>query len=153
MPNQLIHIQEQPGHLIRRLQQIAVAIFFQETEGLNITPVQFAILNSIFKAPSIDQKTLSGEVGQDTSTVASTLDRLESRGLVQRNHSQEDRRAYQLTLTPEGEQLLTEIIPKVLDAQVKILDPLAPHEQQEFMRLMQVLVDANNELSRAPIHA
>ena len=31
-----------PGHLIRRLHQIAVAIFMSETKDFNITPVQYS---------------------------------------------------------------------------------------------------------------
>ena len=36
-----------PGHLVRRMQQIAVAIFLQETEASGITPVQFAALQAV----------------------------------------------------------------------------------------------------------
>jgi hypothetical protein len=31
-----------------------------------------------------------------------------------------------------------------------MLEPLSPGERGEFMRMLQVLVTANNELSRAP---
>src|SRR5712692_205584 len=33
-----------PGHLIRRSQQIAVAIFMEETKAFDLTPVQYATL-------------------------------------------------------------------------------------------------------------
>ena len=39
-----INLDDQPGHCIRRLQQIAVAIFLQETQAYGITPVQYAAL-------------------------------------------------------------------------------------------------------------
>ena len=36
-----------PGHYIRRLQQIAVALFLEETAEFGITPVQFAALQAV----------------------------------------------------------------------------------------------------------
>ena len=35
-----------PGPYIRRLQQIAVAIFLQETEGFGVTPIQYGTMTS-----------------------------------------------------------------------------------------------------------
>ena len=36
-----------PGHLVRRLQQIAVSIFMSETGGFNMTPVQYSALLAV----------------------------------------------------------------------------------------------------------
>ena len=74
-----------PGYLIRRLQQIAVAVFLQETEACNITPVQYAALQTVQRSPGIDQRSLARTIGFDTSTIGGVIDRLEARGLVQRH--------------------------------------------------------------------
>ena len=139
-----------PGHYIRRLQQIAVAIFLQETEAFGVTPVQFAALQAVHNTPGVDQRTLARTIGFDTSTTAGVIDRLEARGLLQRNASPEDRRVRLLTLTDEGEALLAQVVPAMQRAQLRMLDPLSPAERTEFMRLLHRLVTANNELSRAP---
>jgi DNA-binding MarR family transcriptional regulator len=139
-----------PGHYIRRLQQIAVAIFLQETERHGITPVQYAALHKVGIAPGIDQRTLARSVGLDTSTIAGVVDRLEGRGLMQRSASPGDRRVRLLGLTEAGHDLLNAIEPDMLRAQDRILAPLPKAEQAEFMRMLGALVTANNELSRAP---
>lgn len=139
-----------PGHHIRRLQQIAVAIFLQETEGLNVTPVQYAALQTVADQPAVDQRTLARTIGFDTSTIGGVIDRLEARGLVQRNADPEDRRVRRLTLTAEGRALLSRVVPAMLRAQQRMLEPLPPAERTEFMRMLRTLVTANNELSRAP---
>ncbi len=139
-----------PGHHIRRLQQIAVAIFLQETEGLNVTPVQYAALQTVADQPAVDQRTLARTIGFDTSTIGGVIDRLEARGLVQRNADPEDRRVRRLTLTAEGRALLAHVLPAMLRAQQRMLEPLPPAERTEFMRMLRTLVTANNELSRAP---
>jgi DNA-binding MarR family transcriptional regulator len=140
-----------PGHRIRRLQQIAVAVFLQETAEQAITPVQFAALQTVANQPGIDQRTLAGAIGFDTSTIASVVDRLEGRGLLLRNVAPGDRRLRLLTLTPEGEQLLAATVPGMLRAQARMLAPLSEAERAEFMRMLGTLVEANNELSRASL--
>ena len=47
-------LEELPGFYIRRLQQIAVAIFLEETQDFGITPVQFAALTAIHREPGLD---------------------------------------------------------------------------------------------------
>jgi len=139
-----------PGHYIRRLQQIAVAIFLQETEAFSITPIQFAAMGVLQKNPGLDQKTLAQTIGQDTSTMGGVIDRLEARGLVKRSPSINDRRAHLLTLTLEGQSLLQKITPAVLRAQDRILEPLTPADHAVFLKMLDILVRGNNELSRAP---
>ena len=145
-----IDLETLPGHYIRRLQQIAVAIFLQETEPHGMTAVQYSALQTVGNNPGIDQRTLARMIGFDTSTIASVIDRLESRGLMQRNASPEDRRVRLLTLTDEGRAALEAVIPSMLRAQERMLEPLPKGERAEFMRMLRVLVAANNELSRAP---
>ncbi|MBQ0937038.1 MarR family winged helix-turn-helix transcriptional regulator [Ideonella paludis] len=150
MPATAIDLDTLPGHHIRRLHQIAVAVFLQETEDHGITPVQFAALQAVANTPGLDQRSLAARIGLDTSTLANVVDRLETRGWMQRNASPEDKRVRLLTLTHEGEQLLAGVLPDMQRAQERILAPLPKAERKEFMRMLRTLVDANNELSRAP---
>ena len=145
-----IDLESLPGHHIRRLQQIAVAIFLQETEPHGVTPVQYAALQTVGNAPGIDQRTLARSIGFDTSTIAGVVDRLESRGLLMRNASPEDRRVRLLALTEAGHAVLDAVIPAMQRAQARMLAPLTKAERPEFMRMLRTLVTANNELSRAP---
>ena len=85
-------LDELPGHYIRRLHQIAVAIFLQEVEPHGVTPVQFAALQALAHAPGIEQHSLARSVALDASTAGGVLDRLEARGLVVRSVDPGDRR-------------------------------------------------------------
>ncbi len=145
-----IRLDDLPGHYIRRLQQIAVAIFMQETAAAGITPVQFAALQTVADQPGLDQRTLARSIGFDTSTIAGVIDRLEARGLMSRGPSPADRRVRLLSLTEAGHRLLAAVIPSMLRTQQRILAPLPSADRDEFVRMLQVLVNANNELSRAP---
>jgi DNA-binding MarR family transcriptional regulator len=148
-----VELDDLPGHHIRRLQQIAVALFLQETEAFNLTPVQYAALKGVDAAPGIDQRTLARTIGLDTSTTGGVLDRLEARGLLQRNANPDDRRVRLLTITSEGNQMLRQITPAMLRAQERILEPLPASERKQFMRMLRTVVESNNALSRAPSEA
>jgi DNA-binding MarR family transcriptional regulator len=148
-----VELEKMPGHYIRRLHQIAVGLFMEETETFGLTPVQFAALSAVQRQSGIDQRTLARTIGFDTSTIGGVIDRLELRGLMRRNASPGDRRVRLLTVTPEGQDVLERIMPSMLKTQERILQPLPAAEQAEFVRLLKILVEANNDASRAPSEA
>lgn len=145
-----VDIDLQPGHAIRRLHQISVGLFMQEAGDLGVTPVQYAALQILANQPGIDQRTLARNIALDASTTGGVVDRLETRGWLERRTSPDDRRARQLLLTLAGQQALAEAVPVMLRAQQQILAPLSETERAEFMRMLGVLVTQNNEHSRAP---
>jgi MarR family transcriptional regulator, temperature-dependent positive regulator of motility len=144
---------EMPGHLARRFQQIAVAVFLAEVEaaGHDLTPVQYAALAAIGTNHGIDQVTLAGLIAYDRTTITGVVDRLVQKGLVARQESSRDRRARELKITDAGRRTLRSITPAVEAAQRIMLRGLTDREAKEFMRLLQKATAAGNELSRAPL--
>ena len=108
-------MKDMPGHLARRFQQIAVAVFLAEVEaaGFDLTPVQYAALAAIAANPSIDQITLAGLIAYDRTTITGVIDRLAQKGLVVRQASARDRRSRELLITDEGRRTLDAITPAV----------------------------------------
>lgn len=146
----MLDLRAMPGHSARRVHQLSVALFVEEVGELGLTPVQYSSLQTICHLPGIDQKTLAMTIGYDTSTIAGVIDRLEARGLVVRNVSPTDRRVRLVTPTPKGLETLEAVVPRMLKSQERFLEPLTKAERKEFMRLMQVLIDANADLSNVP---
>lgn len=144
---------DMPGHLIRRLQQIAVAVFHSEAEaaGYDLTPVQYAALAAISANPGIDQVTLAGLIAYDRTTITGVVDRLAQKGLIERQASSRDRRARELTMTSDGKRTLEGITPAVTAAQQLMVRGLSDDETEELMRLLRKAIAAGNELSRAPL--
>jgi DNA-binding MarR family transcriptional regulator len=130
---------EMAGHLIRRLHQQSTQVFLAQTQaaGLDLTSVQFAALDAVALQPGIDQASLAATIGFDRATIGGVIDRLEHKGLVQRVVSAQDRRARQLRLTAEGEQLLAASRPVVEALQADILAPLSSTERAAFLALAQ----------------
>ena len=141
------NFQHAPGHLIRRAQQLAVAIFMEETAGFDVTPVQFAILNALMDDPGEDQITLSGRVAFDPATFGSVISRLEAKGWVQRQADPMDKRRKLLWTTEEGEKVALQMKRAVGKAQQRIVGPLEVAERAQLNELLSKLV-AGHESSR-----
>lgn len=138
-----------PGFLVRRLNQIHYAMFFEECKEENVTPVQYGILTVLSANPWLDQTAIGYEVGLDRTTSADVIKRLEEKGLLERRINPLDRRSRQAAITPEGQRVMELLKQGMARAQQRLLDPLSLRDRKIFMSLLVELVDANNQYGRA----
>lgn len=148
----MYEIHAMPGHLIRRLQQIAVSVFTERVAkaGFDITPVQFAALSMIADSPGLDQASLAGLIAYDRVTIGGVVDRLVQKELVDRTVNRRDRRARELRLTDLGRRTLKKLQPIALRAQADMTTGLSDDETRLFLDLLKKTTDAGNTRSRAP---
>lgn len=132
------------GHLIRRLHQQSTQVFTQRTQaaGFDLTAVQFAALDAIQAHPATDQATVAELIAYDRATIGGVIDRLEQKGWVKRIVSERDRRARELSLSPEGARIHAALLPIVQELQNDILNPLSEAEQSAFLALASRVVQA-----------
>jgi DNA-binding MarR family transcriptional regulator len=136
-----------PGHLIRRAQQVAVAIFMEEAAEFDATPVQFAILNALIDDPGEDQITLSNRVAFDPATFGSVIGRIEAKGWVTRKADPGDKRRKLLWVTPEGQAIALAMKRAVAKAQLRIVAPLDAAERVQLSALLDKLVTGHEKLA------
>jgi DNA-binding MarR family transcriptional regulator len=136
-----IALYQEPGHLIRRAQQIAVSKF-HDIQGRHVTPIQYAVLKTLHETPGVDQVTLAQLIALDTSSTADIAARLEAKGWILREVL--PRRQRKLSLTPEGAAVLQELRPGADLMYSGMMSHLEPAEQQEFMRLLGKFVHLND---------
>lgn len=135
-------LHDEPGHLIRRAQQLAVARF-HAVHGRAATPIQYAILRTLQQWPGIDQVTLAHKIALDTSSTADIATRLEAKGWIERRVL--PRRQRSLSLTAAGAAVLQQLQPGIAQVYQAVLHNLEPQEQQEFMRLLRKLVQLGDD--------
>lgn len=134
-----------PGHVIRRLQQIAVLVFHRETHGHDLTPTQFVTLLAVENEPGLDQVRLSQVTKIDRSMTARVVETLARSGLLRKQADKNDKRANELFLTSKGDQLLKRVLPSAKKAQAEIIKPLAPADREEFIRMVRIILDAHEK--------
>jgi DNA-binding MarR family transcriptional regulator len=144
-------IWKRPGFLLRRLQQISVAIFINEcaSSDLEITAVQWGVLSIVSEYPGVGQIEIAEELGLDRSNTANVVDRLTKRGLLRQKLSAADQRKKEITITRAGEKIMEQLEGCAQRFQRKLLGPLTESEREIFVELLTRLVQGNNHLGRA----
>ena len=71
------------------------------------------------------------------ATLSKALDRLESEGLVQRLRSDADRRSVLVALTPKGQAMADDLIPRARSHQASLLEGYKAEERDALQRILQ----------------
>lgn len=121
--------------------------FFAQREHLpmlgarfDLSPVQCHVLHLIEPDEPLPMGRLAETLSCDASNVTGLVDRLEARGLVQRNPSADDRRVKVLRLTPAGSRLRAQLLKRITSASLP-LAKLSPSQQRSLVRILETLLN------------
>jgi len=149
-PRRFEDVIDMPGFLIRRCNQIAMAIFLAETAAFDLSPAQYGALALIVVEPGMDQTRLMERSALDRSSVTKCVDRLEARGAIRREVDAGDRRVRRLYATDDGRGLLDAVDAHALRSQQRILAPLGTEKALAFTEMLKELASFHNDVSRVP---
>ena len=107
---------------------------------LELSPAQCHLLNLIEPDSPMPMGQLAGALSCDASNVTGLVDRLESRGLIERRPSDGDRRVKVLSLTPLGARLRAALLAR-MTAPPANLARLSLEEQRALVKLLRRLID------------
>ena len=131
----------------RRAWQLLVKFFFAQRAHLpssgaeyDLSPVQCHVLHLIEPGRPLPMSRLAGTLSCDASNVTGLVDRLESRGLVRRQPSPQDRRVKVLQLTPTGARVRTQMLRQMTGESLP-LARLSPAQQRTLLKILEALVD------------
>lgn len=113
----------------------------------DVAQLEYGCLIYLEIEPGIDQRRLSEAMGIDPSKTSMTVDRLHSMGLIERRVNGADRRAHELYLTRNGQELWRRIYPKAKAANDEVLSPLTPAERKLFLDLLVRIIDGNRSFA------
>ena len=102
---------------------------------LELSPAQCHVLHLIEPGRPVPMGQLAETLACDASNVTGLVDRLESRGLVRRRPSAEDRRVKVLYLTPNGSRLRALLLDRMTTPPTAI-GRLSAREQRALVRIL-----------------
>src|ERR1700678_4038210 len=108
-PENPIPAQRALGLLLSQLGTHAALSFGRKIAGFGISPPHLGILRWIHANEGKNQRELAAHLGVVPSRLVVLLDELETKGLVTRERSLQDRRSQQLQLTGKGTRLLEKV--------------------------------------------
>jgi len=92
--------------------------------------------------PGCSQAEIAREVAMDDSAMVAIIDELEERGLALRTRSPADRRRNSLSLTPEGEKLMTDMIGCAMAVEKPMRDAMTAEELATLIALLRRAYEA-----------
>lgn len=129
------------GYLLSRAGASGQRQFAERLAQLGLTPKTWGAMNVLDAEGPTTQQSLGQLTGVDPSTMVSTIDELEKRGLVQRRPHPTDRRAHQLTITEAGHETLRRGRKLAGQAQADLLSPLSESEREQFHDMLRRIVE------------
>ena len=142
MPDEKQKTQENPiparralGLLLSQLGAHAALSFGKKIAGLGISPPHLGMLRWIHVNGAKNQRELASHLGVVPSRLVVLLDELESKGLVARARSLQDRRNQQLQLTRKGTQLLEKVERIAAAHDADLGSSLTPPERETLIEL------------------
>lgn len=111
------------GRILRLAQSVEVARSRLLAEfGLSVADFDvMATLRRRSEPTGLKANYLQSSVMITSGGMTKRLDRLESAGWVERHADPDDRRGVLITLTPEGQRIIDDALPVLLDAEAKMI--------------------------------
>jgi DNA-binding MarR family transcriptional regulator len=99
-------VAEFAGQLFFRLWRASHTRTADALGSLGLTPALFSVLNVLGAREGTIQQQLSTDMGIDPSAMVKLINELEEAGLAERRRRPNDRRAWEVRITPKGRQTL-----------------------------------------------
>jgi DNA-binding MarR family transcriptional regulator len=106
-----------------------------------LTHAQFDIIATLGNTPGMSYKELGDKTLITKGTLTGVIERLEQKGLVERQRNDCDKRSFFVRLTKEGERTFCTVFPEVIGNSGKVF---ADFSDDDFARLEKTLSELKN---------
>jgi DNA-binding MarR family transcriptional regulator len=110
-----------------------------------LTGPQVTVLDTLFHHPGLSLKELCAEIGLAHSTVSGIIDRLESRGLLERRKDRDDGRVSRIFLSKVVQTYVEEVMPGVrlhpLTRALEVMKPAAREAALNGLRMLRQAIE------------
>lgn len=127
-------------HLLHRAGQGGDEVFLKSFREHTLTPRQYTVLTAAQNREAPSQAALVGDTGIDRSTLADIVGRLVDKGLVERQRTQKDARAYAIHITEKGHETIAALAPRLATVEHEVLSALPADERDQFVKNLDLIV-------------
>lgn len=120
------------GYLINQARNAVLAAMERELAPLEVTAAQFIVVLGIAHKRAGTPSEMAKLLGSDSGATTRLLDRIESKGIIRRVRSAEDRRAVNVELTEKGQELHPQIMAAVAKVHEQLLGRFSDTELGQF---------------------
>jgi DNA-binding MarR family transcriptional regulator len=125
-----------PGRLLRRLDKIMSTYVESKFDGFDLSFQQWIALKVVRDGVVGNAGELATELGITTGATTRMIDLLESRDLLTRDRSAEDRRVVQLAILPAGREAILNLQDHVVSTWNEVLADFTQAEAETLVALL-----------------
>ncbi len=107
----------------------------------SITVDQLLVLQTMKDQPELTQQQIAAAVFKDFASITRIIDLLVRKGFLKRSDHPTDRRRFELTLTPEGNDLLEQVRPRILKNRRIALEGVEEEEMAIARKVLAKIVE------------
>ena len=115
----------------------------RKLSAINLTLSQFGVLEAIYHLGPMHQNKLADKILKSTGNMTMVIDNLQKRGLVSRDRDPDDRRCILVSLTLQGQTLISDYFPNHVELVVEAFKSLSESEQKTLGELLKQVGLAN----------
>jgi DNA-binding MarR family transcriptional regulator len=131
-----IEVAEFAGQLFFRLWRASHTRTAETLNSIGLTPALFALLNVLGAREGTIQQQLSVDMGIDPSAMVKLINELEDAGLAKRRRRPGDRRAWEVSITPQGRRTLEQARRSVAQVEDAVLGGLTADDRRQLLTLL-----------------
>ncbi|MCW5667149.1 MAG: MarR family transcriptional regulator [Piscinibacter sp.] len=125
------------GYALRRAQLRVYERFYEMLGTMDLSPARVTALSIIAMEPEINQATLAKRLDVAGPSVLKLVDALEEGGLIRREDVADDRRRYNLVLTPAGRAKVEALRSALAAYEERLAQRLSAAERAQLMALLE----------------
>lgn len=134
------------GYQLAQASVTTTQVFNDEVgKSFELRPVEFTILTLVDENPGVSAKQLALTLAVAPPNITVWIDRLERRGLVQRERSISDRRAQHIRTTTQGSELARQALQRIVAAERLALARLSAAERAILVELLHKVAGARGK--------
>lgn len=131
-----IEVTEFAGQLFFRLWRASHTLTAEALNSIGLTPALFALLNVLGAREGTIQQELSVDMGIDPSVMVKLINELENADLAERRRRPNDRRAWEVVITPKGRRTLVKARRLISQIEDQVLGGLTAADRRQLLTLL-----------------
>jgi len=140
-------LSEAPSHLMRRCEQFFADLYAREPGARDLTRSQFTVLSALEHNDDVSQTALVEMTGIDRSTLAEMVRRMLERGLITKKRTEDDLRAFAVSITAHGRKVLRSARTAADRAERLMLEALPAPDRPRFIKLLATIAAAGEAVA------
>ena len=129
------------GPQLRRIVSLVVAAIEHHMGPLGLTDAQWRPMLHLLRHSPTTASELARSCAVDTGGLTRLIDRLQAKGLCERQRSETDRRVVHIALTPQGRDVAERLPAMLGTVQEELMHGLSPAEEAQLRELLSRIED------------